>query len=349
LKEFVGMKKRYSQNLARTILIAALAIIAVVVAFEALGFRITRSSPSAPGGASRPAAALSMGSSSHAPSSEGSSAEAQKVPVRESTIALGSISNYTNIQGDVLANSEIKIYPKMDGKILERKVSVGDRVSVGDTIVLVDPSKVGETYLPNPVESTVSGTVLSIPVHVGDTIATTTAVATVGDITQVKTETYLPEIYIPNIKVGTSAKISFDAIPGAIFPATVSEINPVVDPASRTVKIDLRLNRADSRVLVGMSASVRIIVEQKNNIIVAPRAAVIQNTGEGAYVFVVKKDETVERRAVTLGMEGEDSFEIKAGLNVGDKVVTAGNNLISDGSSVKIVDEDGGTKTGALQ
>jgi len=52
----------------------------------------------------------------------------------------------------VVSNKEVKIYPSIAGKLLERKVAVGDRVSVGTTIAYVDPSKVGEKYMPNPVE-----------------------------------------------------------------------------------------------------------------------------------------------------------------------------------------------------
>ena len=237
----------------------------------------------------------------------------------------------------------------MEGKILERKVAIGDHVAVGDTIALVDPSEIGKKYLPNPVESTVSGTILSIPVHEGDTVTTTTVVATVGDISQVKIETYVPEIYISSLKIGTNAEITFDAIPGATFASKISEINPVVDAESRTIKIKLRLNKADSRVLVGMSASVKLVIEHKDGVILAPRDAIIEAGDGGSYVFVIKDDATVERRPVTLGMEAESYFEVKKGLSVGEKVITDGKNSVSEGGSVTIVNSDDTTKTGAAQ
>jgi multidrug efflux pump subunit AcrA (membrane-fusion protein) len=342
------MKKGDSQNLARTIIIIAITVIMVVIVFKALGFKITRGPSSAPAGAFMPAASPSKGFLAPGQSS-GETAEPQRIAVRATTITLGSIKNYIKTQGDVVANSEVKIYPKMEGKILERKVSVGAQVSAGDVIALVDPSEVGKKYLPNPVESTVSGTILSIPVHEGDKVTTTTVVATVGDISRIKIETYVPEKYISNLKIGTAAEISFDAIPETVFDAKISEINPVVDAESRTIKISLRLNRADSRVLVGMSASVKFVVEQRKNVIIAPRDAITQNTEEEGYVFVIKNNDTVEQRAVTLGMEAESAFEIKKGLNVGDKVVTEGKNSLKDGSSIKIINGDDETKTGAIQ
>lgn len=346
------MKKAYPKNLARTILIITIAIIALVILFKVLGFTITRGTSSSAAGTSFPAGAPSAAAQGKAVSgqfTQQTNSGSKKIAVRAYAISAGSISNYTKIQGDVVANSEIKIYPKMEGKILERKVAIGDRVEVGDTIAFVDPSEIGKKYMPNPVESTVSGTVLSIPVHEGDTVTTTTVVATVGDISQVKIETYVPEIYISSLKIGANAEITFDAIPGTVFAAKISEINPVVDSESRTIKINLRLNRADSRVLAGMSASVKLVVEHRDGVILAPRDAVTEAGDGGSYVFVIKDDNTVERRTVTLGMEAESYFEIKKGLSVGEKVVTDGKNSVTEGSSVSIVDGDGTTKTEAAQ
>jgi RND family efflux transporter MFP subunit len=223
----------------------------------------------------------------------------------------------------------------MDGKILERKVAVGDRVTAGDVIALVDPSEVGKKFLPNPVESTVSGTVLSFPLHEGDTVSTSTAIATIGDISRVQIVTWVPERYISSLKGGTAAVVTFDAIPKVSFTARISEINPIVDMASRTIKIKLRFDQLDARVLVGMSASVKLLVEELRNVVMAPREAIAQDTGEGAYVFVVKSDNTVERRTVVLGAESETSFEIKKGLSPGEKVVTEGRNSVKDGSRVR--------------
>jgi len=345
------MKKAYPKNLARTILIITIAIIALVILFKALGFTITRGTGSSAAGASFPAGAPSaaQGKAVSGQFTQQTDSGSKKIAVRAYVISTGSISNYTKIQGDVVANSEIKIYPKMEGKILERKVAIGDRVEVGDTIALVDPSEIGKKYMPNPVESTVSGTVLSIPVHEGDTVTTTTVVATIGDISRVKIETYVPEIYISSLKIGTNADITFDALPGTAFAAKISEINPVVDAESRTIKIDLRLNRADSRVLAGMSASVKLVVEHRDGVILAPRDAVTEAGDGGSYVFVIKDDNTVERRTVTLGMEAESYFEIKKGLSAGEKVVTEGKNSVNEGSSVTIVDGASATKTEAVQ
>ena len=164
----------------------------------------------------------------------------------------------------------------------------------GSAIALVDPSKVGENYMPNPVESTVSGTVLSIPVHEGDTITTNTVIATIGNLSRIKISTSVPERYLANLKIGTPAEISFDAIPGLTFAAKVSEMSPTMDATSRTLDIKLDLEKADSRALVGMVATVKLVTESRKNVVVAPRSSVILDSAED-YIFIIKDDNTVER------------------------------------------------------
>jgi RND family efflux transporter MFP subunit len=205
----------------------------------------------------------------------------------------------------------------------------------------VDPSKLGESFLPNAVESTVSGTVLSIPVHEGDTIATSTVIATVGNLANFKIATAVPERYLANLRIGTPAELRFDAIPGVVFTARVSEMSPVVDTSSRTLDISLVLDRSDPRILVGMFATIKLITESRAKVITVPRASVILNSDE-TYVYVVKNGKTVERRAIVLGLEGEESFEVIKGLKTGERVVTEGKSSVSDGDAVRILDGEAG-------
>ncbi len=132
------MKKAVSQHVPQIVIAVVIAGIAAIIIVKTLG--VSPSSTGAP-----------VGTPSGQMSQTGSE-ETRTVAVRASTVALGSISNYTKLQGDVVSNKEVKIYPSIAGKLLERKVAVGDRVSVGTTIAYVDPSKVGEKYMTNPVD-----------------------------------------------------------------------------------------------------------------------------------------------------------------------------------------------------
>ncbi len=274
-------------------------------------------------------------------------ASTRTIAVRVEETKKQSLSNYTKLHGDVVSATEVKIFPSVAGKLMETKVSIGQRVDKGTVVALVDPSKVGQTYLPNPVESPVAGTILSIPVHEGDTVSSNTVIATLGDLSRLRIATAVPERFVSQLKIGGTAELSFDALPGAVFGARISSLSPVLDPISRTREVKLAPEVYDSRMLVGMFATVKLVTEMKSNVVTAPRSAVILATDE-SYVYVLKEDESrgtrVEKRSVTLGMEGEDAFEITKGLAVGEKVVTEGSGSVVDGDSVRVINGKDGLR-----
>ena len=338
------MKHAISRSLPNIIIVTVIVAIGAAIVLKEFGISLS-GKPSSAAMESLPQGGLPSGQPPQGgalgQSAKAGSGETRAVAVRAYTIASGSINNYTKILGDVVFDNEVKIYPNVGGKLLERKVSVGDWISKGSVIALVDPAKVGENYMPNPVESTVSGTVLSISVHEGDTIATNTVIATIGDLSRIKISAAVPERSLANLKIGAPAEISFDAIPGLAFVAKVSELSPTMDATSRTLDIKLDMEKVDSRAIVGMVATIKLVTESRKGVVVAPRSSVILDSAED-YVFIVKDDNTVERRGVVLGLEGEDSFEVKKGLAPGEKVVTEGKSSIMSGDTVKIIDGKAG-------
>jgi multidrug efflux pump subunit AcrA (membrane-fusion protein) len=258
--------------------------------------------------------------------------------VRATEVVLGSIENSVVITGDVLARTQVSIYPTIAGKITEMLVQVGDRVVRGQTVAMVDPSRPGEVYARSPVASTIGGTVLQAPVSVGDTVTTGTAVYVVGNLESLVVETFVPERFSTAIMMGLPAQVSFEAMPGELFVATVSEISPVLDPASRTLRIRLQFQgQPDLRIRAGMFATLSLVTNSRSDIPVIPRAAVI-NTYGSWIVFVVNENNIAERREITLGLESEELVEVAEGLVPGELVVSQGQNFLSQGDVVRIVD-----------
>lgn len=334
------MKKAILRLAPQAILILVIVAVGASIVVKELGLSVgtkggaAQKTGSGQGGASSPAAASAQQPSGAAP---------RAIPVRCKVVALGTIEEHTKLNGDVVSGNETKIYPSVVGKLLERRVSIGSVVSKGTVVALVDPSKVGESYLPNPVESTVAGTVLSIPVGEGDTITANTVIATIGDLATLRVSVAVPERFLANLRIGSRAEVRFDAIPGAVYGARVIEMSPVVDTSSRTLEVKLGLDRHDPRILAGMFATVTLVTESKGDVLVAPRTAISLASSE-SYVFVIMPDGTVERRNVILGIEAEDSFEVRKGLAPGEKVVTEGRSMVSNGDRVRIVDGEGGAE-----
>ncbi|MCL2175735.1 MAG: efflux RND transporter periplasmic adaptor subunit, partial [Treponema sp.] len=215
--------------------------------------------------------------------------------------------------------------------------AIGDRVNRGDVVAMVDPSRPGEVYSQNPVISTISGTVLNVPFHIGDTVTSQSGIVIVGDLSSLLVETYVPERFVASVRQRMRAVLWFEAIRGETFNAEVTEINPVLDPVSRTIRIRLRFLNNDSRIKAGMFATISLVTDRKTDIPVIQRTSVI-NTYGSWIVFVVDEGNIARRREVTLGIDNENFLEVLSGVELGEKVVSAGQNFLSDGDPVRIVD-----------
>jgi RND family efflux transporter MFP subunit len=202
---------------------------------------------------------------------------------------------------------------------------------------MVDPSRPGEVYSRSPVVSTISGTVLSAPVSAGDTISAQTAVITVGDLSALVVETFVPERFVTAARLGLPAQVSLEALPGETFSAVVDEVSPILDPASRTLRIRLRFTRRDERIKAGMFAMVSLVTNSRRGVPVIPRGSVI-NTYGSWIVFTVDEGNIARRREITLGLESETLLEVTGGLELGERVVTAGQNFLSDRDPVRVLE-----------
>jgi RND family efflux transporter MFP subunit len=186
--------------------------------------------------------------------------------------------------------------------------------------------------------STISGTVLQVPFSIGETLSTQSAVYVVGDLSGLQVETFVPERFVSAVRQGLAAQISLEAIPGETFAAEVDEVSPVLDPASRTLRIRLRFSGgADSRIKAGMFATISLVTNSRHDVPVIPRGSVI-NTYGSWIVFTVDANDIARRHTVELGLENETLFEVLSGLEIGDRVVSAGQNFLSDGDPVRVVE-----------
>ena len=258
--------------------------------------------------------------------------------VRVTPVRRDTIENSVIINGDVLAVNQVSILPVAAGKITRTFFQVGDSVRQGDTVAMIDPSRPGQVYSESPVVSTISGTVLSIPVTTGDTVTTSTPVYIIGDLSRLMVETYVPERFSNTARRSLAAQVFLEALPGEVFQAAVEELSPVLDPASRTLRIRLRFTGTmDSRIKAGMFATVSLVTNTRRDVPVIPRGAVINTYGHWI-VFTVNEQNTASRRELSLGLENEEFIEVVDGLEEGELVVSQGQNFLSDGDLVRIVD-----------
>lgn len=153
------------------------------------------------------------------------------------------------------------------------------------------------------------------------------------------------ELDIVQIRVGDRVDVSLDALPNDTLQATVRRVFPAADPTTRLVPVEVALTSADGRrARPGFLARVRFELDPKPRARLIPASAIVsRGGGEGVYLVA---DSTVVLRSITPGLTAGGSIEILDGLDVGDRVVTLGANLLRDGGKIRDVTGQRTAQTG---
>jgi multidrug efflux system membrane fusion protein len=108
-----------------------------------------------------------------------------------------------------------------------------------------------------------------------------------------------------------------------------------IDPSTGTVRLKAVFPNTDNALFPNQFVNARLLLEVKRGATVVPTAA-IQRSPQGAFVYVVKADQTAAMRPVTIGVSQGDATAISAGLVPGDLVVTDGVERLRDGAQVDV-------------
>lgn len=264
--------------------------------------------------------------------------ETVTIPVQVYKVKPESITSYLRFSGDVSTSVSVDILPELAGKVANVYVEVGDQVAKDQVLLDIDPSRPGTTYNLSQVKAIKDGTITAFTPVVGVTVAPSMSLGKISDTDNLEISFSVVERYISQIHEGQKAEVTFTAYPGETFSATVTKISPMLDPASRTLKVTCTLDEPDDRIIIGMYAKIQLFTDHKENCIVVPYNAVLTNN-KRTYVYVVNSQRNpavAEQRDVTLGVRSDDIIEILEGLQSGDQVVVKGQNLLADNSPVII-------------
>ena len=249
----------------------------------------------------------------------------------------GEIKDYIEVNGEIETTATIDVFPETNGELTELFVRVGQFVRRDQIVGEVDPSRPGQNFVASPIRAPIAGTVVALPGRVGQTVSVSSPVVRISRTNELEVVTYVAERFISKVQEGLNAVVRLDAYPEERFLARVSELSPVVDPATRTLEVKLRLNEPDDRVRAGMFAAVRIITEEKAGIVKIPADCLVSRFGR-TFVFVVDENGVAEQRDVTPGIEVDNILEIVDGLEPGERVVYQGQSLLEDRAQVRVIE-----------
>ncbi|MDD5194917.1 MAG: efflux RND transporter periplasmic adaptor subunit [Candidatus Omnitrophica bacterium] len=261
------------------------------------------------------------------------------IPVKVFKVEFKDLEETIDYIGNIRAQEEAVIYPKVNGKIIEKIKEDGSIVNKGDVVAYIDRDEVGFKFEKAPVESPLSGIIGRVYVDIGENVTIQTPIALVVDMRRVKIQLDIPEKYYSKIALGQTAKVKVDAYPDEEFTGLVTKISPVVDLSTRASPIEIAIDNPESKLCSGMFSKVSLILAEHKNVAVILKEA-IMGKEPNSYVYVIENQKAVLRN-ITVGIRQGSYYEIRDGLRQGDLVVIMGQQKLYDGAQV-IAEGDNG-------
>ena len=149
-------------------------------------------------------------------------------------------------------------------------------------------------------------------------------------------EDHLPPVY-QRLNAGEQLVVdAYDrAVQKKLATGSLLTIDNQIDPTTGTVKLKAIFPNADNGLFPNQFVNARLQVEMKREVTLVPDAA-IQRTSQNTFVYVVKPDQTVTVRQVTVGTTEGNEASIDTGLAPGDIVVVNGVDKLQEGSKVDV-------------
>jgi len=199
-----------------------------------------------------------------------------------------------------------------------------------DYQIILKGSAGGATNANTNILATVYGTILEIPVEVGDQVILAnnfndgTTVATIADLGKMIFEGQVDEGEVGKLEVGMPLEISLGAINDKTFDATLKFIAPkgVEDAGAVKFKIEGDVTVNDSILIrAGYSANASLTLEKKEDIMVIPEALLqFDRETDKPYVEIATGDQQFERREIEIGISDGVNVEVVSGLEMEDEI-----------------------------
>lgn len=186
------------------------------------------------------------------------------------------------------------------------------------------------------------GWVLKRNVDVGTLVGPATNGFTLADTRSVKAVFGVPDTAMAQVRLGSAQSVTTEALPGS-FSGHITSISAAADQKSRVYSVEVGIDNQDNRLKAGMIATIAIGAGRPNaRVIVVPLTAVVRSPDNPNCFAVYLTDgpgDTVKLHTqdVTLGDTYGNNIAVLSGLNIKDRVVISGTNMIKNGDQVRVI------------
>ncbi len=204
--------------------------------------------------------------------------------------------------------------------------AANDNLSLVRTGITQRSAKTSNTL----VRSTVSGTILDVPVKVGNSVIQSnnfndgTTVASVANLSDMLFVGKIDETEVGKLSVGMPMEITIGAVQDRKVPATLEYVSPKGVEESGAILFEMKaamVMPSEVFIRAGYSANADIILDKRSDVLTIPESTV-EFSGDSAFVYLVKneKPQEFERKQVMIGLSDGINIEVTEGLKENDKI-----------------------------
>lgn len=172
-------------------------------------------------------------------------------------------------------------------------------------------------------------------VSVGDYVTPGQDIVNLEDMSPLKVDFRVPEIFLTQIKAGQDIEIAVDALPGQTIEGRVYAIDPRVDEAGRSMLVRATVDNEDGVLRPGLFARVNLVIDGNLEALQVPEQALMPQ-GNKQFVYRVI-DGKAEKTEIRTGMRRKGMVEVIEGLSAGETIIVAGQMKVQPGASVDTV------------
>jgi len=180
-----------------------------------------------------------------------------------------------------------------------------------------------------------SGTITDLLASIGQTVSSGTEALQMDDLNNLMISVSVSEVDVNKLAIGQEADISFAAISGKTYKGVVVQVGKAGSSSSGVVEFyaTIKVTDADEKVKPGFSATISIVINKVQNVLLVPNLAVVTDSSGKSFILV-SKNGTTTPVAVELGSKSDIYTEVKSvDLKEGDTVLIAISSSSADTAS----------------
>ena len=181
----------------------------------------------------------------------------------------------------------------------------------------------------------VDGVLASLTASEGGMVSPSYAVAVIDGAEQMKVTVMVSEALVPKLAIGDTVTVRVSAA-DAEFDGVIRSVEKTANQVTKLYTVTVTVPAEVEGLLSGMFADVTFHTAVSESAVVVPSEAILTSSDK-QYVFIVEND-TAKRVDITTGLTGSGMTEVTSGLDAGEQLVTVGQQYLSDGDAVRVVE-----------